>query len=147
MQSLRPLAVCTLLLSSTFAFAQAPTASTAGSGASGGGSATVGSGGSAAAGGTSASILGLGANSGTSQLIGSAGTAAAVNGKVSSKTKLGDDKAMSRAKVQDGGTWRKSRTKTKMKEDIISSRTKSMAHEPGEPPAKSTTNTAVPVGQ
>ncbi|MDP2296090.1 MAG: hypothetical protein Q8M24_11590 [Pseudolabrys sp.] len=135
------------MLSSTFAFAQAPTASSVGTGGSSAGSATVGSGGSAAAGGTSASTLGLGAKSGDSQSIGSAGTAAAVDGKVSSQTKLSDDKAMSKAKAQDGGTWSKSQTKTKIKDDVLSSRTKSMAHEPGGPPAKSTTRTSVPVGQ
>jgi hypothetical protein len=53
----------------------------------------------------------------------------------------------SRAKAQDGGTWSKSQTDTKIKQDEETSRTKSMAHEPGGPPAKSTTQETVPLSR
>jgi hypothetical protein len=39
---------------------------------------------------------------------------------------------------EGGGTWSKSKTHTKNKNGTVSSRTKSMAHEPGGPPVKST---------
>jgi len=133
------------------AFAQS--ASTVGSGGSSGGSATIGSGGSAAAGGTSASTIGAGGTStgasGTSSTLGTAGSAAANEGRASSDSRVHGDAdnmhGMSKAKAQDGGTWSKSKTKTKIKDDQLTSRTKSMAHEPGGAPAKSTTSTSVPV--
>ena len=111
-------------------------------------SATIGSGGSAAAGGTSASTLGLGATSkgpqGTSSSIGGAGSAATADGKATSSTKIHSNpqmlRAQSRAKAQDGGTWSKSMTQTRVRHDgDLSSRTRSMAHQPGGAPAKSTT--------
>ena len=129
----------------------AQSASTAGAGSvsktPAGTSGTVGSGGSAAAGGTSASTLGLGASStsptGSSSTLGTAGSAAATEGKATSSSKVhgAEDNlhGMSKSKAQDGGTWSKSMTKTKVKEDTMTSRTKSMSHEPGGPPAKSTT--------
>jgi hypothetical protein len=46
---------------------------------------------------------------------------------------------MSKARAQDGGTWSDSKTKTKIHKGEVESRTKSMAHEPGGPPVKSTT--------
>jgi hypothetical protein len=49
------------------------------------------------------------------------------------------------ASQQDGGTWSRSMTKTKEHKGEISSRTKSMAHEPGGAPVKSTTG--INVGQ
>lgn len=118
-----------------------------------GGSATVGSGGSAAAGGTSASTLGLGATStgpsGTSSTVGGAGSAAAVDGKATSSNKVVDNpnmlKDQAKAKAQDGGTWSKSKTDTSVKSGDLSSTTKSMSHEPGGPPVKSTTSETVPV--
>jgi hypothetical protein len=142
-----------MALSSTLAAAQS--ASTVGAGSSSGGSATIGSGGSAAAGGTSASTLGAGgtstAPSGTSSSIGSAGSAAAVDGKATSSTKLNANpnklQGMSKARAQDGGTWSRSMTKTKVKGDTLTSRTKSMAHEPGGAPAKSTTRQSISTGQ
>ena len=53
----------------------------------------------------------------------------------------------SQAKAKDqGGTWSKSKTQTKVKQgEELSSRTKSMSHEPGGPPAKSKTTTNVEV--
>lgn len=143
----------TLALASSLAFAQS--ASTVGTGGASNGSGTIGSAGSAAAGGTSASTLGTGGTStgpsGTSSTIGSAGSAAAVDGRASSSTKLHDNpnnmQGMSKARAQNGGTWSKSMTKTKLKGDTLSSRTKAMAHEPGGPPAKSTTRQTVNTGQ
>jgi hypothetical protein len=98
-------------------------ASTVGTGAGtvspGGASGVVGSGGSAAAGGTSASSLGLGAESTTpnqsSSALGTGGSAASA----------------------------KSHTVTHLHHGDLSSRTKSMAHEPGGPPVKSTIGSSV----
>jgi len=74
-----------------------------------------------------------------------------VDGRATSSTKLNDNpnnmQGMSKARAQDGGTWSRSMTKTKLKGDTLSSRTKSMAHEPGGPPAKSTTRQSVTTGQ
>jgi len=132
-----------LVISTSAAVAQTPSASTVGSGGSAGGSSTVGSGGSAAAGGTAASTLGLGASSGQSKSVVGGGSAAAVEGKVTSSNKLHTNgqglQDQAKAKAQDGGTWSKSMTKTKVKDDQLTSRTKSMSHQPGGPPAKSTT--------
>lgn len=144
--------VRTMLLAGAMAIAAsgqafAQSASTTGAGGASGGSGTVGSGGSAAAGGTSASTLGLGGRSGESATIGSGGSAATVDGKARSDTKIHENPNMlhgqSRASAQDGGTWSKSRTKTKIKDDTLTSTTKSMSHEPGGPPEKSTTTESV----
>jgi type IV secretory pathway TrbL component len=109
------------------------------------GSAAGGTGGSAAAGGTSASTLGLGATttgpSGTESAIGTGGSAAGgthdttqshVNGNADNLH------GVSRAQAQDGGTWSHSMTHTRVHQGDIISRTKSMSHEPGGPPSKST---------
>jgi len=134
--------------------ANAQSASTLGAGSSTGSSGTVGSGGSAAAGGTSASTLGLGGSStgsaGTSSSIGGAGSAATANGgKATSSNKVHDNPNMmhdqAKARAQDGGTWSKSMTDTKLKQGELDSRTKSMSHEPGGPPAKSTSTAQVPI--
>jgi hypothetical protein len=45
---------------------------------------------------------------------------------------------MSKARAQGCGTWSNFKTKTKVHKGEVTSRTKSMAHEPGGPPAKST---------
>jgi hypothetical protein len=134
--------------------AYAQSASTLGAGSSTGSSGTVGSGGSAAAGGTSASTLGLGGTStgpaGTSSSIGGAGSdATADGGKATSSNKLHENPNMmhdqAKARAQDGGTWSKSMTDTKLKQGELDSRTKSMSHEPGGPPAKSTSTAQVPM--
>jgi hypothetical protein len=131
-----------------------PSTSTVGAGSSSGSNGTVGSGGSAAAGGTSASTLGLGGSStgpvGTSSTIGGGGSAASSDGgKTTTSNKVNENPNMlqdqAKAKAQDGGTWSRSHTDTKLKDGELDSRTKSMAHEPGGPPAKSTTTQAVPV--
>ena len=44
-----------------------------------------------------------------------------------------------KAQAQDGGTWSKSMTHIKTHKGEVSSRTKSMAHQPGGPAIKSTT--------
>jgi hypothetical protein len=46
---------------------------------------------------------------------------------------------MSKARAQDKGTWSDSKTHTKVHKGEVTSRTKSMAHQPGGPPTKSTT--------
>jgi hypothetical protein len=43
--------------------------------------------------------------------------------------------------AHDGGTFSKSHTKTKVRDGEVESRTKTMAHEPGSKPVKSTTTT------
>jgi hypothetical protein len=48
---------------------------------------------------------------------------------------------------EGGGTWSKSMTHTKDHKGTLSSRTKSMAHEPGGPPAKSTVGAGVSTSQ
>ena len=151
MRTALTMACATALIVALPTLGLAQSASTVGAGSvaktPSGTSGTVGSGGSAATGGTSASTLGLGASSqgpsGSSSSLGTAGSAAADEGKVKSSSKLhgneGNLHGMSKAKAQDGGTWSKSMTKTKVKDDTMTSRTKSMAHEPGGAPAKSTT--------
>jgi hypothetical protein len=44
---------------------------------------------------------------------------------------------------EGGGVWSKSMTHTKDHKGTLSSRTKSMSHEPGGPPAKSTVGGSV----
>jgi len=114
-------------------------------------SATGGTGGSAAAGGTSASTLGTGSTStgsaGTGSSLATGGSAAAVDGKVQSRSKVnetgsGDLKGQAKAQAHDGGTFSKSHTKTRVDAgEGVSSTTKSMSHVPGEKPVKSTTST------
>jgi len=136
-------------LASTGAWAQqGPSARTGGSKATTDGSSTIGTAGSAAAGGTSASTIGLGANStgktGTSSTVGGAGSAATVAGKATSSTKIRENPQMLRsqstAKAQDGGTWSKSASNTKVQHDgDLTSRTRSMSHMQGSKPAMSKT--------
>lgn len=142
MRALTLIVAAGLLAASPAAWGQS--ASTLGSKATNGADSTVGSGGSAAAGGTSASTLGLGAHSGDSSAIASGGSAAADNGKAKSDTKIRENpqmlKAQSKAMAHDGGTWSRSATNTKVKNNgDLSSRTKSMSHEPGSKPAMSKT--------
>jgi hypothetical protein len=107
-------------------------------------SATIGSGGSAAAGGTSASTLGTGAacdtGDGTTASIGSGGSAATTDGKAMSRTNTNVNpnqlKSQSKAQAMDKGTFSKSMTKTRIKDGELQSRTKSMSHVPGQKPVK-----------
>lgn len=120
----------------------------------GGASGTIAGGGSAAAGGTSASAVGTGGTqtgpNGTSSSIGSGGSAA--GGRTSGGTKInGNDNNLmgqSKAMAHDGGTFSKVQEKTKVKAgEELSTRTKAMSHQPGGPPAKSTTRTNVDLNQ
>lgn len=117
--------------------------------------ATIGSGGSAAAGDTSASTVGTGGTStdaagDSTSSIGSAGSAATADGKAKSDTKIVDNpnmlKGQSKAMAHDGGTFSKSMTKTKVTDDGLSSDTKSMSHVPGEKPVKSRTSVNTDAG-
>jgi hypothetical protein len=116
---------------------------------------TVGSGGSAAAGGTSASTLGTAGacqtDDGTTASIGSGGSAAAADGKTKSKTTVNENpnqlRAQSKAQAMDQGTFSKSQTKTRVKGDQLQSTTRSMSHVPGEKPVKSTTDANVVLPQ
>jgi len=146
-------AALTLVAAAPLAYGQS--ASSVGAGSSSGSSGTVGTAGSGAAGGTSASTLGLGGTStgsaGTSSTIGGGGSAATADGgKATTSNKINENpnklQDQAKARAQDGGTWSKSQTKTTIEKDgDLQSRTKSMAHEPGGPPAKSTTTQSVPV--
>jgi hypothetical protein len=136
-----------LAIAPAFAWAQSASGVATGgtSVAPGSSSATVGSGGSGAAGDTSATSLGTAGTStgeqGTSSSMGVGGSAAAVDGKTQSKSHVNPNATNGHAKAQanaGGGEWSKSMTHTKDHKGEVSSRTKSMAHEPGAPPAKST---------
>jgi hypothetical protein len=114
---------------------------------------TVGSGGSAAAGGTSASTLGTAGacqtDDGTSASIASGGSAATGDGNAKSRTKVNENqlRAQSKAQAMDHGTFSKSQTKTRVKGDELQSTTRSMSHVPGEKPVKSTTHSNIALPQ
>jgi hypothetical protein len=145
--ALKSLFFASVLTVGVSGLAIAQSASTLGSGGASGGSTTGASGGSAASGGTSASTLGAGATStspsSTSSSLATGGSAAGGT-KDRSSTKLHGNAnnnlhGMSKARAQDKGTWSDSKTKTKIHKGEVDTRTKSMAHEPGGPPVKSTT--------
>ncbi len=121
------------------------------------GSGVVGTGGSAAAGGTSASTLGVGGQStgpsSTSSALGTGGSAAASGGRTTSWSKvhqtgggmMGQSKAMGK---QHGGVWSKSHTKPKVGQNgKLTSRIKSISHEPGGPPTRSTSRMSEQIPQ
>lgn len=116
---------------------------------------TVGSGGSAAAGGTSASTLGTAGechtDDGTSASIASGGSAATGGGNAKSQTKVNGNpnqlRAQSKAQAMDQGTFSRSQTKTRVKGDELQSTTRSMSHVPGEKPMKSTTDSNIALPQ
>jgi hypothetical protein len=106
--------------------------------------------GSAAVGGTSASTVGTGGTStsptGTGSSIAAGGSAATVDGKAQSGTHVNQGNgpvlnSNTRAQAHDGGTFSRSQTRTKVKagEDVQST-TRTMSHEPGSKPVKSTTS-------
>ncbi|MBV8779429.1 MAG: hypothetical protein JO032_04255 [Alphaproteobacteria bacterium] len=110
-----------------------------------GSSAAGGTAGSAAAGGTSASTLGVGATttgpSGTDSAIGTGGSAAGGTHDLTKSHVNGNADnlhGMSKAQAQDGGIWSHSMTHTTVHQGEVISRTRSMSHEPGGPPTKST---------
>ncbi|GJD31010.1 hypothetical protein PMNALOAF_2262 [Methylobacterium adhaesivum] len=120
------------------------------------GSATGGTAGSAAVGGTSASTVGTGgtstgANGTTGSSLATGGSAA--GGKTMdrshvSETGNGGLNGQAKAMAHDGGTFSKSQTKTKVRDgESVGSRTRTMTHEPGSKPVKSTTTTNSAVGQ
>lgn len=135
------LAVLGLVLAPAFAQAQ--------------GSATAGSAGSAATGGTSASTVGTGGTStganGTGSSLGTGGAAA--GGKTMDRSHVNETgngglNGQSKSMAHDGGTFSKSQTKTKVRDgESVESRTKTMSHEPGSKPVKSTTTTGATTGQ
>jgi hypothetical protein len=107
------------------------------------GSAAAGSGGSAAVGGQSASTLGVGAvsNSPTSssQAMGMGG--AASGDKVKTHAGVHGNKNLNgnaMAMAHDGGEMAKSHTICHDRSDSVACRTKTMAHQPGSKPVKST---------
>lgn len=120
------------------------------------GSATGGSAGSAAAGGTSASTVGTGGTStgsdgATGSSLATGGSAAGGKTKDRShvnETGNGGLNGQAKATSHDGGTFSKSQTKTKVRDgESVESRTKTMSHEPGSKPVKSTTTTGSTVAQ
>ena len=150
MRAMKTMFLAGALVLGVGSLALAQSASTIGSGGASStptsSSATGGTGGSAAAGGASASTLGLGGTStgqnGTSSTLGTGGSAAGGTRDTSSSKLNGNTNTMngmSKARAQDKGTWSDSKTHTKIHKGVVSSRTKSMAHEPGGPPVKSTT--------
>ncbi|HEV7434641.1 MAG TPA: hypothetical protein VGO22_07200 [Pseudorhizobium sp.] len=112
---------------------------------------TVGTGGSAAADGTSASTLGTAGacvtSDGTTSSIASGGSAAAADGKTQSRTKINENpnqlKAQSKAQAMDQGTFSKSHSKTRVKDGELQSRTRTMSHVPGEKPSMDRTESNV----
>ncbi|HTI65913.1 MAG TPA: hypothetical protein VL460_00045 [Caulobacteraceae bacterium] len=110
------------------------------------GSATGGTGGTAAVGGNSASTLGLGGtstlNGQTSSALGVGGSAASASGTTAARAKVNPNlNGQAKATARDGGTFAKSQTHTKVTGDDVASRTKTMSHVPGQKPVKSTTVT------
>jgi hypothetical protein len=106
--------------------------------------------GSAAVGGTSASTVGTGGTStsptGTGSSIAAGGSAASVDGKAQSGTHVNQGNgpvlnANTRAQAHEGGTFSRSQTRTKVKAgEEVQSTTRTMSHEPGSKPVKSTTS-------
>ncbi|PDT51386.1 MULTISPECIES: hypothetical protein [Sinorhizobium] len=115
--------------------------------------ATVGSGGSAAAGGTSASTVGTAGtcntDNGTTSSIGVGGSAASADGKAKSRTTVKENpnqlQGKAKAQAMDQGTFSKSQTKTTVKDDELQSRTKTMSHVPGEKSTKSKSKVIIPL--
>jgi len=107
------------------------------------GNATAGSAGTASVGGQSASTLGVGAVSNTpnssSQALGMGASAA--GDKTMSRSAVHGENNLNgnaMAMAHDGGTMAKSHTVCHDGSDSVSCRTKTMAHEPGSKPVKST---------
>jgi len=107
------------------------------------GNATAGSAGTASVGGQSASTLGAGAVSNTptssSQALGMGASAAGDN--VKSRAAVHGENNLNgnaMAMAHDGGTMAKSHTVCHDGSDSVDCRTKTMAHEPGSKPVKST---------
>ena len=148
MIKLQPLLLAGILMASAATLTVAQAASTGAPSAPtspAGSSAVGGTAGRAAAAGTSASTLGRGATStgpdGTASSLATGGSAAGgTRDTTSSKIHGNEDNlhGMSKARAQDGRDWSKSMTKTRDHNGEVTSTTRSMAHEPGGPPEKST---------
>ena len=107
------------------------------------GSATAGSAGSATVGGNSASTVGAGAVSnspnGNATAMGVGGSAAGDNSKTRARVHGNNNlNGNAMAMAHDGGDMAKSHTVCHDRSDSAECRTKTMAHEPGGPPVKST---------
>jgi hypothetical protein len=107
------------------------------------GNAAAGSAGTAAVGGNSASTLGAGAvsksPSGDASALGMGASAAGDNTKSRAAVHGNNNlNGNSMAMAHDGGTMAKSHTVCHDRDDSVACRTKTMAHEPGGPPVKST---------
>jgi len=134
---------------------QAQNSSTVGTGSASESSGTVGSAGSGSAGDTSASTVGTAGTSSdedgaSASSLGSAGSAAGGDKNTSRTNIHGNENNLhgkSQAKAMDqGGTWSKSKTQMKVKQgEELSTRTKTMSHEAGGPPSKSTSSSTVDV--
>jgi hypothetical protein len=107
------------------------------------GSATAGSAGTAAVGGNSASTLGAGAvsnsPSGNAAAMGMGASAAGDNTKSRAAVHGNNNlNGNAMAMAHEGGTMAKSHTVCHDRSDSVECRTKTMEHEPGGPPVKST---------
>lgn len=131
-------------------------ASGAGSTAPGSASGTVGSAGSAAAGDKSASSVGLGAQSTTpsqtSTSIGVGGSASAPGGRTLSRSRVHNGKKLDFGRSADtayerGGTLSRSVTRTFDYNGHLHTRTRTLAHTPGQPLERSSSGSTVRVGQ
>lgn len=127
-----PFALAALMTAPAFAQTSAPV-----------GSATAGSGGTATVGGQSASTLGVGAVSNTpttsSKALGIGASAVGDNVKTHSNVAGNNNlNGNAMAMANDRGTMAKSHTICHDRDDSVACRTKTMAHEPGSKPVKST---------
>jgi hypothetical protein len=132
MKTTLPLLLAIMLSAPAFARDNAPT-----------GSATAGSAGSATVNGQSASTLGVGATSNSptssSQAMGMGASAAGDNVKTRSAVHGNNNlNGNAMAMAHEGGDMAKSHTVCHDRSDSASCTTKSMAHEPGSAPVKST---------
>jgi hypothetical protein len=132
MKTTLPLLLALMLSAPAFARDNTPT-----------GSATAGSAGSAAVNGQSASTLGVGATSNSptssSQAMGMGASAGGDNVKTRSAVHGNNNlNGNAMAMAHDGGDMAKSHTVCHDRSDSTSCNTKSMAHEPGSAPVKST---------
>ena len=127
-----PFAIAVMMSAPAFAADKAPA-----------GNAAAGSGGSAAVNGQSATTLGAGAVSNTqdtsSKAMAMGGSAAGAHVKTRSAVHGNNNlNGQAMAMAHDGGDMAKSHTVCHDRADSVSCRTKTMAHEPGSKPVKST---------
>ena len=116
------------------------------------GGAAAGSAGTASVGGNSASTVGAGAvsnsPSGDASALGVGASAAGDNSKSRAAVHGNNNlNGNAMAMAHDGGTMAKSHTVCHDRDDSVACRTKTMAHEPGGPPVKSTSEGAATIPQ